>query len=58
MCRAAVAVGCDGLLLEVHPNPSKAMSDGAQTVTPQAFAELMAECRRVAAAVGKTIDGE
>jgi 3-deoxy-7-phosphoheptulonate synthase len=53
MCAASIAAGCDGLILEVHPNPSKALSDGAQSLTPEAFAETMATCRKVAEAVGK-----
>ncbi len=56
MCRAAVATGCDGLLLEVHPNPTQALSDGAQTLTPAVFQETMTQCRLIADAVGKTID--
>ncbi|MCH7988546.1 MAG: 3-deoxy-7-phosphoheptulonate synthase, partial [Planctomycetes bacterium] len=52
MCAAAVAVGCDGLILEVHPDPSKAMSDGAQTITPDIFAKTMATCHKVADALG------
>ena len=55
MCLAAVACGCDGLIIEVHPDPKKAMSDGAQSLTPAAFTDTMARCRLVAAAVGKTI---
>ncbi len=55
MCLAAVACGCDGLIIEVHPEPKKAMSDGAQSLTPAAFADTMSRCRLVAAAVGKTI---
>ncbi len=55
MCLAAVACGCDGLIIEVHPEPKKAMSDGAQSLTPAAFADTMVRCRLVAAAVGKTI---
>jgi len=55
MCAAAIAAGCDGLILEVHPDPSRAMSDGAQSLTPQAFAETMETCRKVAAAVGKEL---
>lgn len=55
MCLAAVACGCDGLMVEVHPDPKKAVSDGAQSVTPAAFADIMARCRKVADAVGKTI---
>ena len=56
MCTASVAAGCDGLILEVHPNPSKALSDGAQTITPAAFAETMAQCRRVAEALGRRME--
>jgi 3-deoxy-7-phosphoheptulonate synthase len=52
MARAAVAAGCDGLMVEVHPDPEKAMSDGYQTLTPAAFNEMMAECRKVAQALG------
>ena len=55
MCTAAVAVGCDGLIIEVHPDPSKALSDGAQSLTPAQFADAMAECRKVAEALGKRI---
>lgn len=55
MCLAAVACGSDGLIVEVHPDPKKAMSDGAQSLTPTAFADTMARCRLVAEAVGKTI---
>jgi 3-deoxy-7-phosphoheptulonate synthase len=53
MARAAVAAGADGLIVEVHQDPEKAMSDGYQSLTPAAFRELMAECRKVAAAVGR-----
>jgi len=56
MTTAAVAVGCDGLILEVHPEPSKSFSDAAQTISPQVFAETMQQCRRVAAAVGRGMD--
>jgi len=55
MCLAAVACGSDGLIIEVHPDPKNAVSDGAQSLTPHAFADTMARCRLVAAAVGKTI---
>jgi 3-deoxy-7-phosphoheptulonate synthase len=50
---AAVAAGADGLLVEVHPNPPEALSDGAQSLTPAAFAELVDALGRVAAAVGR-----
>jgi 3-deoxy-7-phosphoheptulonate synthase len=53
MAVAAIAVGADGLIIEVHPNPEKALSDGEQSLTPAAFKELMAECRKVATALGK-----
>ena len=55
MCAAAVAAGCDGLIIEVHPNPKQALSDGNQSLTPAAFAAAMEVCRRVANAVGKTM---
>jgi 3-deoxy-7-phosphoheptulonate synthase len=53
MARAAVAAGADGLMVEVHPDPENALSDGFQALTPAAFRQMMAECRRVAEAVGK-----
>jgi 3-deoxy-7-phosphoheptulonate synthase len=53
--RAAVAAGCDGLLIEVHPNPEEAFSDGAQSLLPENFAGLMQQLRRVAQAVGRRI---
>ncbi|HTS76091.1 MAG TPA: 3-deoxy-7-phosphoheptulonate synthase [Bryobacteraceae bacterium] len=54
MARAAVAAGADGLIVEVHPDPDRAMSDGAQTLTPAQFAEMMQQVRAIAAAVGRT----
>ena len=53
--KAAVAAGADALMLEVHPDPSHAWSDGAQSLTPQRFAKLMEELRLVAQAVGREI---
>src|SRR5438876_8467350 len=53
MARASVAAGADGLIVEVHPDPEKAMSDGFQALTLPAFRQMMAECRKVAAAVGQ-----
>ena len=53
MARAAVAAGADGLIVEVHPCPEQAWSDGYQTVTFDAFETMMDECRRVAEAVGR-----
>ena len=55
MSKASVAAGADGLIIEVHEDPKKAASDGAQTITPDAFGRLMAECRRVAEAVDRTM---
>ena len=53
--RAAIAAGADGLLIEVHCHPEQALSDGAQSLKPERFAELMVELRRVAEAVGRTL---
>ncbi len=53
--RAAVAAGADGLIIEVHPHPEKALSDGAQSLKPARFAALMRGLRPVAEAVGRTL---
>jgi 3-deoxy-7-phosphoheptulonate synthase len=55
MARAAVAAGADALLIEVHNDPNKAWSDGAQSLFPEQFAKLMDELRMIAPAVGRTI---
>jgi 3-deoxy-7-phosphoheptulonate synthase len=55
MARAAVAAGADGLLVEVHPQPDRARSDGAQSLFPEQFAELMGEIRAIASAIGRTL---
>jgi 3-deoxy-7-phosphoheptulonate synthase len=55
MARAAVAAGADGLLVEVHPDPDRALSDGAQSLKPEQFEELMRQLRIIAPAVGRTI---
>jgi 3-deoxy-7-phosphoheptulonate synthase len=52
MARAAVGAGTDGLMVEIHPHPEKALSDGYQALTPAAFRQMMRECRKVAEAVG------
>jgi 3-deoxy-7-phosphoheptulonate synthase len=54
VARAAVAAGADGLIVEVHLNPSEAMSDGRQSLTPEAFGRMMANVRRIAEAVDRT----
>ena len=53
--RAAVAAGADGLIIEVHPDPETALVDGRQSITPEAFARLVASCRKVAEAVGRSL---
>ncbi len=55
MSLAAVAAGADALILEVHPDPESAMSDGDQSLKPERFAELMSGLRKIAEAVGRTI---
>ena len=50
---SAVAAGADGLEVEVHYDPRHAWSDGAQCLTPDAFAQAMAKCRQVAWAIGR-----
>ena len=55
MARAAVAAGADGLIIEVHPDPDHALSDGAQSMFPSQFERLMAELRIIAPAIGRGI---
>jgi 3-deoxy-7-phosphoheptulonate synthase len=55
MARAAIAAGADGLLVEVHPDPDHALSDGAQSLRPDQFEELMGQLRMIAAAVGRSL---
>src|SRR5499427_457832 len=55
MARAAVAAGADALLIEVHSDPDRALSDGAQSLFPEQFQKLMKELRIIAPAVGRTI---
>jgi 3-deoxy-7-phosphoheptulonate synthase len=55
MARAAVAAGADGLLIEVHPDPDHALSDGAQSLHPDQFAELMRQLGMIAPAVGRSL---
>jgi 3-deoxy-7-phosphoheptulonate synthase len=57
MSRAAIAAGADGVIIEVHPQPDKALSDGAQSLNPEQFAELMKALRRVAEAVDRQMAG-
>jgi len=53
--RAAIAAGADGLIIEVHPHPEEALSDGAQSLKPERFAALMEHLRPIAAAVGREL---
>ncbi|MBI4672976.1 MAG: 3-deoxy-7-phosphoheptulonate synthase [Chloroflexi bacterium] len=54
VARGAVAAGADGLIIEVHPNPAQALSDGAQSLKPEKFAQLVQDVKRVAEAVGRS----
>ncbi len=55
MARAGIAAGADGIIVEVHPRPEKALSDGQQSLTPAEFEELMRQARVIAGAVGRSI---
>jgi len=56
LSRAAIAAGADGLIIEVHPEPENALSDGQQSLKPERFDALVKQCRRIAEAVDRTID--
>jgi len=55
MARAAIAAGADGLIIEVHPNPSEAVCDGPQSVTPERFGVIMEEVGRIASVMGRSL---
>jgi 3-deoxy-7-phosphoheptulonate synthase len=55
MCRASIAAGADGLIIEVHNDPEHAMTDGAQSITPAQFGTMMASIRRIAEAVDRAV---
>jgi 3-deoxy-7-phosphoheptulonate synthase len=55
MTRAAVAAGADGIMVEVHPDPDRALSDGAQSLFPDQFAQLMREVRMIAEVIGRRL---
>jgi 3-deoxy-7-phosphoheptulonate synthase len=57
MSRAAVAAGADGLLVEVHPNPPDAYSDGEQSISPEEFQTLIRQIQPIASAVGRIVKG-
>jgi 3-deoxy-7-phosphoheptulonate synthase len=55
VARAAIAAGADGLIIEVHPEPEKAFSDGQQSLRPESFAALMKQIASIAEAIGRTL---
>jgi 3-deoxy-7-phosphoheptulonate synthase len=55
LARAAIAVGADGLMVEVHNDPDRALSDGMQSLYPEQFDELMAQVRQIAPVVGRAV---
>ncbi|MGI6393013.1 MAG: 3-deoxy-7-phosphoheptulonate synthase [Candidatus Izemoplasmatales bacterium] len=56
LSKAAIAAGCDGLIIEVHHEPEKAFSDGQQSLKPERFRKLIENCRKIALAVDRTLD--
>jgi 3-deoxy-7-phosphoheptulonate synthase len=58
MCAASVAAWADGLIIEVHPDPERALSDGGQSLNFEQFAETMSKCRRIADALGRALGGK
>jgi 3-deoxy-7-phosphoheptulonate synthase len=56
MARACVAAGADGIMVEVHHDPDHAKSDGAQSLFPDQFAQMMKEIRLIAEAIGRTLN--
>jgi 3-deoxy-7-phosphoheptulonate synthase len=55
VARAGVAAGADGLIVDVHPKPEEALSDGAQSLRPERFADMVGQVRDVARAVGREL---
>ncbi len=55
MARAGLAAGADGLMVEVHPCPKEALSDGAQSLTPEQFAQMMGQLHKVASALDRSL---
>jgi 3-deoxy-7-phosphoheptulonate synthase len=55
MARAAVAAGADGVIVEVHPNPDRALSDGGQSLFPDQFGRLVTELRAITGAIGRAV---
>jgi len=57
LARACVAAGADGLIIEVHNDPDRALSDGMQSLFPDQFDALMGEVKQIAAVLGRTVEG-
>jgi 3-deoxy-7-phosphoheptulonate synthase len=55
MCRAAIAAGADGLIVEVHNDPEHALTDGAQSITPRQFESMMKAVKRIAQAIDRDL---
>ena len=55
LSRAAAAVGADGLMIEVHHDPNRALSDGPQSITPDMFESLMGDLRQIAPVIGRRL---
>jgi 3-deoxy-7-phosphoheptulonate synthase len=55
IARAGIAAGADGLIVEVHPSPAEALSDGGQSLKPERFAELVVQVRAIAEAIGRSV---
>jgi 3-deoxy-7-phosphoheptulonate synthase len=55
MAAASVAAGCDGLIVEVHPSPETASSDGYQSLNFAQFQQMMTDCRKIAEAIGRSL---
>jgi len=55
LSRAAAAVGADGVMIEVHHDPNRALSDGPQSITPEMFTEVMSDLRQIAPVIGRTM---
>ena len=55
LSKASVAAGCDGLIIEVHTHPEEALSDGAQSLIPEKFAQLITELKTLVKAIGREI---
>jgi len=53
--KAGIAAGADGLIIEVHPKPEEALSDGAQSLKPERFVELVKQSKAIAEAVGRSL---